>query len=314
MKLPRFWIGICVMGAVLCACQKQQGSGCATGAFLADKPSAALLEKFRSDYGKRPALVLVFLDWGKFPDETVIRDVYDGGSVLMVTWEPWDAGQKKGIDCEALLRGDQDPYIREFALRLQAIGKPVFLRFAHEMNGDWYPWAGNKIGPETYAAMFRHVHQIFEQAGVRNVRWVFSVNAENVPPENTWEACYPGASYVDYVGLDGYNWGTTQAWSRWKSFRDVFQNIYNEVVRRYRKPVIISEFSTTSSGGDKALWIKDALLELKAMHEVKGFILFNVDKETDWWFPPVSLSGQYLKAGLQDDYFLEKRNWAERYD
>jgi len=312
MKLPRFWIGICAVCAVLCACQKPQGKGCATGAFLADKPSAALIEKFAADYGKRPALTLIFLDWGKFPDDAVVRDVYASGSVLMVTWEPWDAVRKSGINYRALLGGEQDAYIREFASRLRAIEKPVFLRFAHEMNGDWYPWAGSKIGAGTYAAIFRYVRKLFDEAGARNVRWVFSINTENVPPENTFEECYPGDPYVDYIGLDGYNWGVVQAWSRWQSFRDIFLSAYKKVVHRYRKPVIISEFSSTSTGGDKALWIKNALLELRRMPEVKGFILFNVDKETDWWFPPAALSGQQLKTGFQDTYFIEAWNGEMR--
>jgi beta-mannanase len=291
------------------SCVGPKGTGCLTGAFLEDGPSEASIKKFEADYGKRPAIILIFLDWRKFPDEAVVRDVYASGSVLMVTWEPWDAVHKNRIDYKALLGGEQDAYIREFALRLRAIEKPVLLRFAHEMNGDWYPWAGYKIGAETYAAMFRHVRKVFDEAGVRNVRWIFSINTENVPSENTFEVCYPGDPYVDYIGLDGYNWGTTQAWSRWKSFRDIFMNVYEEVAHRYRKPVIISEFSSTSTGGDKALWIKNALLELKRMSEVKGFVLFNIDKETDWWFPPTALSGKQLKAGLQDSYFIE--TWSE---
>jgi mannan endo-1,4-beta-mannosidase len=297
-----FTLGVCVLFS---SCDVLKGSGCSTGAFLADKPTAAAIKKFTDDYGKRPALILIFLDWGMFPDEAVVRDVYSSGSVLVVTWEPWHAAEKKAIDFSALLAGKDDAYIREFALRLKAIGKPVLLRFAHEMNGDWYPWSGTKIGKEVYAGMFRYIRDVFDDTGVRNVRWVFSINAENVPPENVYADCYPGDRYVDYIGLDGYNWGTTQSWSRWRSFKEIFHGVYEDVVRRYKKPVILSEFSSTSTGGNKALWIEDALREIKKMSKVKGFILFNIDKETDWWFPPEALSGQGLKAGLADSYFLE---------
>ena len=223
----------------------------------------------------------------------------------MITWEPWKATQKSAIDYEALLAGKDDAYIREFALRLKAIGKTVFLRFAHEMNGDWYPWSGMKIGKEVYQGMFRHIRQVFDDAGVRNVRWVFSINADNVPAQNTYAACYPGDRYVDYIGLDGYNWGVSRDWSRWRSFQDIFSGIYREVVRRYKKPVILSEFSSSSAGGDKVRWIEEALQEIKSMRAVKGFILFNIDKETDWRLPPEAASGQKLKAGLADPYFLE---------
>jgi endoglucanase len=297
-----WFVGVCVLFG---SCAVPKGTECLTGAFLEDKPSIAAIEKFKMDYGKRPAVVLVFLDWGQYPDEAVIRDVYNSGSMLMVTWEPWNAEDKKGIDFPALLAGKDDAYIREFALKLKSIERPVFLRFAHEMNGDWYPWSGMKIGEEVYAEMFRHIWDVFDEAGVRNVRWVFSINTENVPPQNKYTDCYPGDRYVDYIGLDGYNWGSTKDWSRWTSFKDIFFNVYEDVTRRYKKPVVISEFSSTSTGGDKALWIEDALQELKRMPKVKGFILFNVDKETDWRFVPGSKEGRALRKGWDSSYFRD---------
>ncbi len=295
-------LGACVLFG---SCASQKGAGCLTGAYLSDKPTVASIESFEADYGKRPAVVLTFLDWKRLPDADVIRDVYNSGSVLMITWEPWRAVQKAAIDYEALLRGEEDAYIREFGLTLRAIGKPVLLRFAHEMNGDWYPWSAQKIGADKYKRLFQHIRKVFDAAGVRNVRWVFSINAENVPKENSYSGCYPGDRYVDYIGLDGYNWGTSRSWSQWRSFQDIFFGVYGDVVRRYKKPVIFSEFSSTSTGGDKALWIEDALREMRSMPEVKGLILFNVDKETDWRFPPEAASGQKLKAGLRDSYFLK---------
>jgi len=299
-------LGACVL---FDSCAGKKGTGCLTGAFLENRPTVASIEQFEADYGKRPAVVLVFLDWGKYPDETVIRDVYGSGSVLMITWEPWVASQKAAIDYGALLGGKDNAYIREFALRLKAIGKPVLLRFAHEMNGDWYPWSASKIGKETYMEMFRHVRKVFDEAGVSNVRWVFSINAENVPRENDYGRCYPGDRFVDYIGLDGYNWGPTQPWSRWRSFKDLFSGVYGEVVKRYQKPVMISEFGTTSTGGDKAHWIDEALTEVKSMPAVRALVFFNVDKETDWKVASGSEAGRALKNSLADSYF--KDSWAE---
>lgn len=283
----------------------RQKGYCLTGAFLADKPSAAAIDTFKNDYGKKPFFILVFLDWGKFPDDAMVRDIYGKGSVLMVTWEPWDAESKEGIDPQRLLQGHYDGYIRAFAAKLKEAGGPVFLRFAHEMNGDWYPWSGQKIGPATYQKMFRHVHEIFGRVRAKNVRWVFSINAEDVPPENRYSLCYPGDRFVDYIGLDGYNWGTAKPWGGWRSFKEIFSPIYHDTWRRYQKPVIISEFSSTSAGGDKARWIEEALREIPKMPAVKGFVLFNLDKETDWRFSPHDACGRELKKGLRASYFLE---------
>ena len=72
-------------------------------------------------------------------------------------------------------RGRHDAYIRSWARDLKRFGNPVFLRFAQEMNGNWYPWAedanGNK--PGEYARMWRHVHDIFTAEGATNVKWVW---------------------------------------------------------------------------------------------------------------------------------------------
>ena len=286
--------------------QKGQQKGfCLTGAFLTDMPTTAAIDKFQKDYEKKPFFVLTFLDWGKFPDSNVIRDVYGQGAVLMVTWEPWNAISKTGIAPEALLKGEYDAYVFAFALALKKIEAPVFLRFAHEMNGDWYPWSGQKIGGAEYQKMYKYIHEIFDRIQATNVRWVFSINADNVPPENNYALCYPGNPYVDYIGLDGYNWGTTQSWSQWRTFSEIFSSVYSDVVRRYQKPVIISEFSTTSEGGSKSHWIEAALKDVKAMPAIKGFVLFNVNKETDWYFPPGSENGRALREGLADPYFIE---------
>jgi beta-mannanase len=227
----------------------------------------------------------------------------------MITWEPWHAVQKAAIDYDGVLSGKDDVYIREFAVKMKTIGKPILLRFAHEMNGDWYPWSAQKIGAEKYQRLFKYVWRIFEDVGAGDVRWVFSINASNVPDSNRYELCYPGGSYVDYIGLDGYNWGSTQSWSRWSSFKDIFSEIYGEVVRRYKKPVIISEFGTTSTGGDKVRWIDEALREAKLMPAVKALVLFNVDKETDWKIASGSEASRVLKNGWDVSYF--KDSWME---
>jgi len=277
---------------------------CLTGAFISDSPTQKDIINFKNNYGKKPYLVMVFIDWNHFVDKKIIEDVYTQNCTLIVTWEPWNFVSKEPIDYDQLLTGKYDQYIAEFANKLKTINKDVFLRFSHEMNGDWYPWAGVKIGKEKYIAIHRHVKDIFNKEGVTNVKWIFSVNWEDVPKENNYFALYyPGNQYVDYIGIDGYNWGNTQKWSKWISFNDIFYKRYNEIVQNFNKPVIISEFGCAPSGGNKALWIKEALNNIKDMKSIKAFILFNINKETDWFFSPDSEEGIEFKNQLEDKYF-----------
>jgi hypothetical protein len=73
-----------------------------------------------------------------------------------------------------------------------------------------------------------------------------------------------------------------------------------------KKPVIISEFSSTSSGGDKALWIKEALLYIRNARNIAAFVLFNVDKETDWSFPPDTEWGKEFRPQSGSNCFRDK--------
>ena len=145
------------------ACRMTPEQGCFTGAFLADNPDKKAISDFKNKYGKKPYLVMVFLDWGKFPAPKIIEDIYGQGCVLFLTWEPWNGITKEAIDYDGLLFGKYDDYIAEFARKINAAGKTVFLRFAHEPNGSWYPWSGKKIGAEKFVMMYRHVKDIFSR-------------------------------------------------------------------------------------------------------------------------------------------------------
>ncbi|UCD14932.1 MAG: hypothetical protein JSV34_04200 [Candidatus Omnitrophota bacterium] len=299
-------IFILVLGFILFFLNiRKEDSYCLTGAFLSDKPTKEDIVNFKNTYGKKPFLVLVFVDWDNFVDEKVTEDVYSSGCILFVSWEPWYAHVKEGVDFDELLAGKHDGYIKEFASKIKGINKPVLIRFAHEMNGDWYPWAGIKVGADKFKAGYRYVKGIFDSENADNVKWVFSINWQNIPQENDYRLYYPQDENIDYIGIDGYNWGNTQSWSKWMSFEDIFSQKYTEITTNLKKPVIISEFSSTSSGGNKAMWIRKALIDMKKMENIKAFVLFNVDKETDWSFSINSLSGKELKKQLKDGYFKD---------
>lgn len=295
-----------IIGGLFVLGLKRISNYCLVGGFIADKPTKENIEEFQVNFGKKPYLVMVFVDWDNFIDDGIIRDVYAQECILVVTWEPWHAIDKKGIDYDAILSGNMNLYIRDFAKKLKRINRPIFLRFAHEMNGDWYPWSASKIGSEKYIAIYRHMKDIFDKVGTPNVKWIFSINSEDVPKENNFINCYPGDEYVDFIGIDGYNWGNTKPWSRWMTFKEIFEKRYQDIAAHFKKPIIISEFSTTSSGGDKAVWVKEAMNNIKKMKKIKAFVLFNVDKETDWSFPINQESGKELRLQLKNNYFKDK--------
>jgi len=180
--------------------------------------------------------------------------------------------------------GAFDTYLKQWGTALATWGKPVYLRYGHEMNGDWYPWAEgvNSNGAGSYVAAWKHVHDVLLAQGATNVSWVWSPNVPYTG-STALTGLYPGSSYVDVVALDGYNWGTSQTWSTWVSPATLF----GEGLTQLRalapgKPILIAETASAEAGGSKAEWNSAAVAYLNTQPDVFGFVWFHYNKEVDW--------------------------------
>jgi hypothetical protein len=220
------------------------------------------------------------------------------GEVPMLSWGPCRGNYSAGghiCSDAAIAGGIADSYLRTFAHAAAVWGKPFFLRMAWEMNSTWYGWGPGQNGntPASLVAMWRHVHDILVASGATNVRWVWCPNT--LPEGRDFRPFYPGDAYVDYVGLDGYNWGTAIPEARWLSFTQTFQRSYHMLLALTRKPVIIGEMASSEVGGNKAAWITSAYLrEIPATFpRLVAVVWFDEDKETDW---RVNSSGSSLAA------------------
>lgn len=241
------------------------------------------LSTLQSKVGKKFSTVSIFKQFGLPTNNALNQEdlayIKSQGAKLMIAWEPWDPreGMQQSKDyLKEITEGMQDDYIKSFASSIKAFGSPVILRFGHEMNGTWYPWGSR---PSEYIQAYRRVVTIFRNEGVGNVTYMWSINAS---PLSGISGYYPGNEYVDSIGIDGFNFGTTQSSSTWVSFGQIFQPAYRLVVS-YGKPIFISETASTEVGGNKASWIRDMNQTLSTvMPLVKEVIWFNLQKETDW--------------------------------
>jgi beta-mannanase len=263
------------------------------GAYIADAPGdVTKLDQFIGMIGATPGIVMWYQDWehpGKREfDPAKLDGVTARGAMPMITWEPWDATagpNQPAYSLGTIIAGAHDPYIHAWAQGAAAWGKPLYLKFAHEMNGDWYPWAANANGNSAaqYIAMWQHVRAIFQQEGAANVRWVWSPNIA-FPGSTPFRALYPGDDAVDWVGLDGYNFGASQSWSQWTDLAGTFGPSYDSLARIASKPMLIGETASSEVGGDKAAWISQGLLtDLPARFpRLRAVVWFDESKETDW--------------------------------
>jgi beta-mannanase len=237
------------------------------------------------------------------------------GSLALITWEPW-AGN--GADPEwslsnSVLSGKNDGYITSWANGMAAYGKPVLIRFAHEMHDQpGYPWAvginGNTAAD--YLAAWHHVRDIFRRAHADNVRWVWNPNTLGRAPAMAYaavyQALYPGDDEVDYLGLDIYNTGPQLDWGAptWRTFSQALVEPYTAITTLSNKPLILPEVGSTEVGGSKAEWITDMLTtELAQFPRVRALAWFDVDKEQPWRIASSRSSLQAWKSATASGSF-----------
>ena len=245
----------------------------ALGLFVPGAPADPRpLDRLAEQIGRMPTFVCWYEAWGSataVTGETLdlekLQTVVNRGATPFITWEPWDP--EAGVDQPAyrpaiIAGGAFDAYIDAWARRLAAWNGPIYLRVFHELNAPWYPWGVEANGnhPEDLVAAWRHIRDRFDRAGVHNVRWVWCPDAGL--GETPLEEMYPGDDAVDWIGLDGYNWGDVHPETGWRSFEEIFGAAYEAVRGLSDRPLMIAETASAERGGDKAAWIADAFAAL----------------------------------------------------
>jgi len=288
------------------------------GAFVpGTEASMTILEQLEENIGHKLAIVNTFLPSSKenFPTE-FCEMIVSHGSIPMITWmpHPRNPSAEHGRVLDSIADGNWDDYIRKWAVAAREFGKPVYIRWGHEFNGYWYPWSipANDNDPTKFIAAWRHVHDIFDEEGVKNVQWVWCPYLRSNPDEpwNDPLLAYPGDEYVDWIGIDEYNWGASFIWSDWLEFEEIFSNkvrIFN--THFPTKPIMIAEVGCTEEnqlpGQTKAQWVRNMLESLKRLTPIKAVVWFNSYKETDWRMESSDESLEAFKEILADDYFAD---------
>ena len=258
--------------------------------------------------GKRHAVVNLFTNWdGSTKTKSnlfaqQLPNIWANGNVPLITWEPF-TGKATPADIERrVAAGGYDAYVTDWAGRLRNFlngpdgesgtsdDRRAYLRLGHEMNGDWYPW-GAAIGgnsPSDFVAMWRRVHNAFDALGVgpAQLQWIWSVNNEDVGGFPA-EAFFPGDAFVDWIAVDGYNWGASQTWSSWRSPAEVLGPMVGRLRAISARPMALTETASTtvtasgSSLAAKSQWATD-LFAYAGAAQARMVVWFNQDKETDW--------------------------------
>ncbi|UQU68281.1 hypothetical protein COUCH_19205 [Couchioplanes caeruleus] len=230
---------------------------------LSDRTAVQAQALRRQQTGRDERIVHVFYDWGDLLPRTI--DGLPAHAFPMVSW--------RGTRYSDITSGAADDLIARAARRLKAQGRPLLLRWAWEMNGDWYGWGAARNGkdPAGFIASWRRLRSIFADEGATNVSWVWGPNWNSSPVAdwNTYAALYPGDKYVDWVGVSGYN-----------LHHETPETLFGPIYRSYaaRKPILISEVGAVDRGGrTKGDWITLFAQWVQAHPAVGGVVWFDTD-------------------------------------
>ncbi len=215
----------------------------------------------------------------EFPKEQ-LQKMYDHGKLTELTLQiSYHANDDLfGLNPNfAVYDGLEDETIRSFARGAKEFGHPFLFRLNNEMNSDWVNYSGVAAlsDPEIFIENWRRIYDIFVEEGVDNAIWIFNPNAEDCPPchWNNFTAYFPGEAYVHMIGMTGYNTGTYYAdvfHEKWRTFDEIYREPYEKYMQFYSDfPFIITEFASSSIGGDKVQWIQDMFRSIVQYPNIK---------------------------------------------
>ena len=243
-----------------------------------DHVTAMAISHFESLIKKRLAIVAFSNYWGEnaFPI-TQLKTIQHSGAFPLIFWSPWEQPYEQSrpnkLNLHLIRAGKYNSYIDRWADAAKSYGQPLLVSWGLEMNGNWFPWSGvfhgggkkingQYLGPETYKNAYRYIVDRVRARGANQILWVFHVNGY-AEPQALWNRMaqyYPGAKYVDWLGLSAY--GKQFPYQDWSSAADAMDNYYHELsLVDPDKPIILAEWGVGEfpKSGNKAQYIHDAL-------------------------------------------------------
>ena len=201
----------------------------------------------------------------------------DGKRLVMLTLQTRSLadGSSQVYD---ILDGQYDTFLRNYAKAVAKFSHPVLMRLFNEMNGDWCPYSAAQYSMDAslYRAFYSYVVGFFRDAGADNVLWVWNPNERSFP-DFKWNhmAMYYPDEGCDLYGITGYNNGTYYKGEVWRSFSEIYDPIFADAKKRCDCPMLITEFSCSDFGGDKAAWIRDMFTHLSDCPMLRAAVWWN---------------------------------------
>jgi mannan endo-1,4-beta-mannosidase len=234
------------------------------GVFEPDSPpSYGPVADFAQAAGREPNLVGFYSGWAEPFPTSFAELLHRRGAIPFVQIDPTLAS------VPGIAAGAYDTYLRLYADTVRDYGHQVVIGFGHEMNAPWYSWGYGRVAPATFVAAWQRIVTLFKEEGADNVTWLWTIQADE-PGTGPIESWWPGASYVTWVGIDGYYLRPSD------TFASVFGQTIAQVQAFTDKSVLLSEVAVTPRADQYANIIN--LFEGMAKYKTLGLVWFDKDQ------------------------------------
>lgn len=256
--------------------------------------------------GKSPSLFIIPSNWQTgagvpvyftatiLPQINQYKAIYPN-SIPIVTWKSstgrGTTAPYTGITTQTVNSGSLDSYIRQYAQEVKAYGLPIFFRpISHEVNANWYlccnPMGNTSLTKTDFINAWKHTVDIFRAEGVTNVSWVWNVvsfpaaNALGWGRDPDLASYYPGDDYVDWIGVDHYDWGDVNNVNSNPLTPDIYLDPIYSFATSHAKPVMIPEFGRGIAGSlltpsQQETWIGNMFNYFDSHSKLKAVLYFN---------------------------------------
>jgi len=154
----------------------------------------------------------------------LIQRAHKEGGIITLSWHPdnpvtkqsaWDPSPAV---TQVLKGGSLHPEYKAWLfkvanflndLKTKSGNIPIVFRPYHEMNGSWFWWGKGSCTPEEFKMLWKETFELLTKTyGVHNLLYCYSTDAVN--SEEEYLRYYPGDEYVDILGMDLYQHGTSK--------------------------------------------------------------------------------------------------------
>jgi len=241
------------------------------GVYQPDAPHTySSIDGFAHAIGRQPNLVSYYSPWLEPFQVRFATLAAQHGAETVVQIDP------KNVSLARIAAGHYDAYLRSYAAAVRAFRAKVVLSFGHEMNGSWYSWGYKHTPSATFVTAWRHIVTVFRAMGAKNAVWLWTVNVINksipIPAPDSW---WPGSSYVDWVGIDGYYYESSQ------NFAQLFGPTIADVLALTHDPLLIAETGAPPSANQPAK-INDLFAGIRT-YGLSGFLWFDENTQGRAW-------------------------------